>query len=109
MNLKLARDVVTDKGLGNDEHYEGMDGARILTAISSASARGMGLDMWSPYETPTFWVAVSRAAYSGRRRSEMDIAPALTRFVAVRSLQNLFERRTVVILEDSLPDTRYFL
>jgi hypothetical protein len=65
MNLKLARDVVADKGLNDDQHYEGTDGARILTAISSASARGMGLDMWSPYKTPTFWVAVSRAAYTG--------------------------------------------
>jgi hypothetical protein len=88
MNLKLARDVVTDKGLDDGENYKGMDGARILTAISSTSARGMGLEMWPPYKTPTFWVALSRAAYSGRRRSEMDLAPALTSLVAVRSLQN---------------------
>jgi hypothetical protein len=99
MNLKLARDVVTDKGLDDGENYKGMGGARILTAISSASARGMGLEMWSPYKTPTFWVALSRDAYSVRRRSEMDLAPALTSLVAVRSLQELLERRIAVMLE----------
>ena len=56
------------------------------TAISSASARGIGLVMWSPYSTPTFWVGVKKDAYRGRLRSDTDAAPALTRFVAVRSL-----------------------
>ena len=33
------------------------------TTISSASARGIGLVMWSPYSTPTFWVGVKWDAY----------------------------------------------
>ena len=42
---------------------EGMAQEFVRTAISSASARGIGLVMWSPYITPTLWVGVKRDAY----------------------------------------------
>ena len=55
--------------------------------ISSAADRGTGLVRWSRYRTFPFWDGVKRSTYFGRSRSETDAAPALTRFVAVRSLR----------------------
>lgn len=51
-----------------------------------------------------------RAAYSGRRRSAIEVAPALTRFVAVCSLQNLLRNRAVLTPRGAnSPDTRNLL
>jgi hypothetical protein len=48
--LKFARDMVTDKGLNGDERWADQErrARRGCTAISSASARGIGLVMCSP-------------------------------------------------------------
>jgi hypothetical protein len=77
------------KAFYGGKHYAdiGRSSTGARTAISTASARGTGLVMWSPYRTPTFWPGDRRDAYIGRRRSDIDAAPALTRFVAVRSLK----------------------
>jgi hypothetical protein len=54
------------KAFHDDKDYadKGRNGKEFVrTAISSASARGIGLVMWSPYITPTLWVGVKRDAY----------------------------------------------
>ena len=74
------------KAFHNDKDYTDKGRNDTRTTISSASARRIGLVMWSPYCTPTFCASVKREAYLGRLRSERDAAPALTRLVAVRTL-----------------------
>jgi hypothetical protein len=56
------------------------------TVTSSAADRETGLVRWSRYRTLTFCDGERSFVYFGRSRSETDVAPAFTRFVAVRTL-----------------------